>query len=344
MRAAPIIALVSAFFIGAAPAAFAISGTPHQDSASASHDSDHDGLSDDLEQTLLVQFVPAFMISPRDCSKVPASFTRDQPNPLVQEEDGTIYGQVLPSESDAPANSAIEIHYYHLWKTDCGRRGHPLDAEHVSVLLHRNDSESATPNWKAAYWYAAAHERTVCDASQISRASTLHAEDRGATVWISAGKHASFLNDRLCSRGCGGDTCEHVIPLSVTSIVNLGESGAPMNGASWTSSQQWSLTTKMVHSDFQPEAVARLERLPASDIGWVNPSKRPAQGTIAVSATTLDALAASNRNTDSAISLAGDSTGNALGKSYRNVRHALRASANGVGKFLAHKSAPKPKQ
>lgn len=344
MRAFPIIALSSILLFGAPFPVSANSPTVSPDSASTAHDSDHDGLSDALEQSLLAQFVPAFMISPSDCSKVPASFTADQPNPLVQEEDGTIYGQVFPSKSDIPASPAIEIHYYHLWKTDCGRRGHPLDAEHVSVLLHRHDGESATPSWKAAYWYAAAHERTLCDASQISRASTLHAEDRGAIVWISAGKHASFLNDRLCSRGCGGDTCEYVIPLSVTSIVNLGEIGAPMNGASWTSSQQWPLTTKMAQSDFQLAAVARLERLPASDIGWVNPSKRPAQGTIAVSATTKDAVATGGRNADSAISLASDSAGNALDKSYQNVKHALGTSARSVGKFLTHDPAHEPKQ
>ena len=123
----------------------------------------------------------------------------------------------------------VEIHYYHLWKKDCGRMGHALDTEHVSVLIRASGTHSISSKWMATYWYAAAHEDTVCDASQISRASTLHAEDHGATVWISAGKHASFLNEELCRRGCGGDICEKMAPLSVSRIVNLGEIGMPMN-------------------------------------------------------------------------------------------------------------------
>jgi hypothetical protein len=298
-------------------------------------DSDHDGLSDELEQALLTQFKPVFMVSQADCSGVPAEFTPENRNPVVQSEDATIYGQVFPGKAKGVVTEpTVEIHYYHLWKKDCGRMGHALDAEHVSVLVRASGTESIPTKWKATYWYAAAHEDTVCDASQISRASTLHAEDRGATVWISAGKHASFLNEELCRRGCGGDTCEKMTPLSVTRIVNLGEIGAPMNGAFWISSHRWPLTTKMARTDFQPASVDRLESLSRFDIAWVNPAKRPAQSTIAAGDSTIDALALSNQNTDVAISTAGGATGNALNTTYGNVKHALGASVHSVGKFL----------
>jgi hypothetical protein len=292
-------------------------------------DSDHDGLSDDLEQALLEQYKPLFMVSQTDCSDVPAAFTPDSQNPTVRAEDATIYGQVFPGKSQGAAEPMIEIHYYHLWKKDCGRLGHALDTEHVSVLIRASDTKS-----KAAYWYAAAHEDTLCDASQVARASTLHAEDHGATIWISAGKHASFLNEELCRRGCGGDLCEKMIPLAVSRIVNLGETGMPMNGAIWISSSRWPLTTKMARTDFQPAAVNRLENLSQSDIAWVNPAKRPAQSTIAAGDSTIDALVVSNQNTDTAISTAGDATGNALDRSLVKVKHALGASSRGVGKFL----------
>jgi hypothetical protein len=99
-------------------------------------DSDHDGLSDELEQALLTQFKPVFMVSHADCSGVPAEFSPENRNPIVQSEDGTIYGQVFPGKpEDVATEPTIEIHYYHLWKKDCGRMGHALDAEHVSVLL-----------------------------------------------------------------------------------------------------------------------------------------------------------------------------------------------------------------
>jgi hypothetical protein len=307
-------------------------------------DSDHDGLSDDLEQALLVQFKPVFMVSQGDCSSVPAEFTPESRNPMVQAEDATIYGQVFPEKSGDPANPAVEIHYYHLWKKDCGRMGHALDTEHVSVWIQASGARSTSTKWKAAYWYAAAHEDTVCDASQISRASTLHAENHGATVWISSGKHASFLNEELCRHGCGGDICEKMAPLSVSRIVNLGEPGMPMNGALWIASSRWPLAAKMARTDFQPSAVTRLESLPDSDIAWVNPAKRPAQSTIAAGDSTIDALVASNQNTDSAISTAGDATGSALDKTYGSVKHALGTSAHRVGKFLRHGTGDAPPQ
>jgi hypothetical protein len=302
-------------------------------------DSDHDGLSDDLEQALLEQYKPLFMVSQTDCSDVPAAFTSENRNPMVLAEDATIYGQVFPGRSQDATEPMIEIHYYHLWKKDCGRMGHALDTEHVSVLIQASSTKSNSGKSKASYWYAAAHEDTLCDASQIARASTLHAEDHGATVWISAGKHASFLNEELCGRGCGGDLCEKMTPLSVSRIVNLGEIGMPLNGAVWISSSRWPLTTKMARTDFQPAAVSRLENLSQSDIAWVNPAKRPAQSTIAAGDSTIDALVISNQNTDTAIATAGDATGNALDRSYGNVKHALGASARGVGKFLGRARA-----
>jgi hypothetical protein len=314
------------------------------DGQHASIDSDHDGLSDDLEQALLIQFKPAFMVSQGDCSDVPAEFAPETRNPIVQAEDGTVYGQVFPERSGNSTEPKVEIHYYHLWKRDCGRMGHALDTEHVSVLIRASGASSTPTKWKAAYWYAAAHEDTVCDASQISRASTLHAEDHGATVWISTGKHASFLNEELCRHGCGGDICEKMTPLSVSRIVNLGEPGMPMNGALWISSSRWPLTTKMARTDFQPVAVTRLERLSDSDIAWVNPAKRPAQSTIAAGDSTIDALVASNQNTDSAISTAGDATGSALDKTYGSVKHALGTSAHNVAKFLRHGAEDAPPQ
>jgi hypothetical protein len=318
--------------------------TFQDDGQRASIDSDHDGLSDDLEQVLLAQFKPVFMVSQGDCSDVPAEFAPESRSPMVQAEDSTIYGQVFPGRSGDTTGSTVEIHYYHLWKKDCGRMGHALDTEHVSVLIRASGTPSISTKWKAAFWYAAAHEDTVCDASQISRASTLHAEDHGATVWISSGKHASFLNEELCRHGCGGDVCRKMGPLSVSKIVNLGERGMPMNGALWISSARWPLATKMARTDFQPAAITRLESLPDSDIAWVNPAKRPAQSTIAAGDSTIDALVASNQNTDTAISTAGDATGSALDKTYGRVKHAFGASAHNVGKFLRYGNADAPQQ
>ncbi len=319
-------------------------------------DSDRDGLSDALEQQLLEQFAPRFMVGERDCSTLPAQFEPDIQTPEIQAEVGTIYGQVFPSKEPAEASPFVEVHYYHLWRKDCGGHGHPLDTEHVAVLLRASEPHLAGAKWKAVYWYAAAHENTVCDVSQIARAATLHAEDRGATVWISPGKHASYLNESLCGRGCGADRCEKMVPLKSPTLINLGEPNHPMNGSLFISSRQWPLMAKMSATNFPSAPLERLSQLPESDIAWFNPGRHPAQGVIAKSSITQQAIAGGGRNTATAlsvadtstesklstaknstgeaISVANGSTGNALMKSYRGTRHALSTSVAHVGDAL----------
>jgi hypothetical protein len=305
-------------------------------------DSDHDGLSDQLEQALLVQFAPNFMIGRQDCSNIPAEFIPDTEKPLVLEENGTIYGQVFPSKSNP---QFAEIHYYHLWRRDCGGHGHPLDTEHVAVLVRASNADLGSAAWKAVYWYAAAHENTVCDVSQIARASTLHAESHGPKVWISPGKHASYLNQTLCQRGCGADKCEEMTPLHAGQLINLGEPLLPMNGSVFISSNAWPLADKMSNTNFPSDPVDRLNQLPDTDIAWFNAGRHPVQGIISMSSSTEQTVANGGHNTagaistagDStnvAISVAGDSTGNALQRGYRHTRHALSTSARYVGEAL----------
>jgi hypothetical protein len=317
-------------------------------------DSDHDGISDDLEQSLLVQFAPKFLVGSHDCSNIPAEFQPDNSTPLVKSENGTIYGQVFPSTDPIDGAPVAEIHYYHLWRIDCGPHGHLLDTEHVSVLVRAdlghadpvrapNPEPGSSPDlasvtWKALYWYAAAHENTVCDVSQIARASTLHAEISGPSVWISPGKHASYLNQALCERGCGADRCENMTALAPAKLINLGEASHPMNGSVFIASSAWPLTAKMSETNFPAPVLARLNELPDSDIAWFNAGRHPKQGIIAISSTTgrdaLGGLDTAADATDSSLSIAHDSTGNALHKSYRHTTHALSASARHVGKAL----------
>ena len=297
-------------------------------------DSDHDGVSDLDEQALLEQFAPRWMTGRQDCSGMPAEFRPDILTPSVLEEDGTIYGQVFPARSSTTRAPVAEIHFYHLWRRDCGEHGHALDAEHVAVLVKASSGDLKTASWSALYWYAAAHENTVCDVSQITRARTLGAEDHGATIWVSPGKHASYLSAGLCRRGCGADRCEQMVPLKTGKLINLGEPGAPMNGSLFIASRNWPLAAKMAETNFPQASVARLNSLPANEIAWFNPGRHPAQGVIAVSASTEGALANSGASTGEALDTATDSTGNALGKSYHRTRHALGTSLRVTGKAL----------
>jgi hypothetical protein len=242
--------------------------------------------------------------------------------------------------------------------------GHPLDAEHVSALLSGKGTNAK--DWHAIYWYAAAHEDTICDASQITRASTLHAEDRGATVWISQGKHASFLEEELCRHGCGGDRCKDPRSMPIASLINLGELNASMNRALWAKSPRWPLAEKMGRTDFPVARTARLDSLPRTDIAWANPALRPQEaaiaggnaaidGAILGGSSTSNALALSNRRTDTALVVAGNDTGNflsgatrstgsALGKSVRNVRKALGSAAMQTGDALGNSDAHRSPQ
>ena len=220
--------------------------------------------------------------------------------------------------------------------------GHRLDAEHISTLVKLGaDIEDS----RALYWYAAAHEDTICDASQMTRAKTIQAEDHGATLWISEGKHASFLSEFICAHGCGGDRCEQMVPLKTKRIINLGEVGAPMNGIVWLASSEWPLSDKLQRTDFRETRVARVQRLPGTDVLWANPSKRPAQAAIsganaglggaATGARSIDtALVLADTNTDSALDQSAASASQALKKSSRAVWKALRKSAKRTGQIL----------
>lgn len=302
---------------------------------SAPVDSDRDGLSDELEDALLGQFVPRFMIGDDDCSVRPAQFVPMLSTPTIKNENGTIYGQAFPREGHS---DQVELHYYHLWRQDCGELSHPLDAEHVSALVVRG-SES---NWKALYWYAAAHENTLCDASQFARAAAVDGERHGPEVWISRGKHGSFLSSAICEHGCGGDSCSAMQPLARVAIINLGEPSRAMNGATWADSPLWPLAGKMGHSDFAADRTAHADTLAASAIAWASPGKRRMQSTIRVADSVRGSTAGGLNATGAALDTAGPSTGNALdsatadtgnglAKSARGVKRALRATARKLG-------------
>jgi len=134
-------------------------------------------------------------------------------------------------------------------------------------------------------------------------------------------------------------------PLSLGKIINLGEAGHPMNGSDFIGSGEWPLMNKMSNTDFPPEPIARLNQLPDTDIAWFNAGKHPAQGIIANSSSTEQAIASGARNTTSALSVTGtstdkaisvttDNTGNALQKSYKHTKHGLGVSAKHVAKAL----------
>jgi hypothetical protein len=220
--------------------------------------------------------------------------------PTPAARDGTIHAQAFPVGAPDSPDLQVEIHYFHLWSRDCGRRGHPLDVEHVSALVHKERND-----WVATLWYAAAHENTLCEKSSGAHAATLDAELGGPNVYVSLGKHASFFSQGQCRAGCGGDECGDS-RLAVRAVINIGERGAPLNGALWTASDRWPLGQKL-GSDFDPHVRARLDQA-ASTRKIVTIASSPAgQAPVLAAGASLDALKAARQSASSALETAGRS-------------------------------------
>ena len=213
-------------------------------------DNDRDGLPDDFEQAILEKFRPTWRIGTSDCNVLPAEFVPGDLTPGIKDRNGTIYGQVF-ARGSTNLGFFIEAHFYDLWANDCGYfNSHPLDAEHVSALIRTANPSRPLSEWHASQWYAAAHEDTICDSSQIASAAVVNAEDNGPVVWVSWGKHGAFFNPQVCSAGgCNLDRCEATTVTITSSPINIGEPQQPLNGAVWIFSNGWSLASKMA-TDF----------------------------------------------------------------------------------------------
>lgn len=284
-------------------------------------DADRDGLDDGREQELLERFVPRFQVGAKDCDALPAEFAAGSAVPRAIARNGTLYGQVFRS------GEWIEVHYYHLWSRDCGRRGHTLDVEQVSALLAPDGS-------KAMLWHAAAHEGTVCDASHGAKARTLAAEDSGPEVWISTDKHASYLSRSACGGGCGGDRCQNMMALKSTRLINLGEPGAPLNGSEWIASTRWQLASKMT-TRFPPYVRAQIDA--ADGIVPVHRSPAPVKAAIGGGGAALDGIATGGQHTETAVATAEQQTDRALATASRSVGRSLRRASQATARWLGLK-------
>lgn len=284
----------------------------------ASQDLDRDGVADLLEQALLEKFAPTLLLVKGECDDLPASFAPNVLSPRVVARDGTLYGQAfrIPSADD---RVLVELHFFHLWARDCGRRGHDLDAEHVSAIVSAAGLDAPAYAWIADVWYAAAHEGSVCDASSGARASVIGAEAFGPRVFVSSGKHASYLAPGQCKSGCGGDECGDDRVVAPSRIINIGERGAPLNGALWIHSDRWPLQEKL-RSDFDPALRARLYDSNVDHVVPLMRHWRGPQAPVLAGDTALDGLEIASESTRGALVTAK----RAVGKFFRKPRRILR--------------------
>ncbi len=278
---------------------------------------------------MLERFAPRLFLSEGECDVSPAEFEPHVDHPKVSARNGTLYGRVFPRHLREQTGVFVEAHFYHLWSRDCGKASHALDAEHVSVLLRSDQSGAAASAWTAVLWYAAAHEATACNRSQLAKAAAIGAEHGGARVWVSRGKHASYLSLEACSGGCGGDVCLAPSPMPPGRIVNLGEPGAFQNGASWVASSRWPLSTKL-RTDFEPPVVSAMGEFAGPKIVTLSSGLETPQAILLSSVLTADALQTSSRNTGYALGIASAGTGQALSNTASGVGLSLDRTASAV--------------
>jgi len=296
-------------------------------------DDDRDGLPDALEQAVLERFLPTFVLSADECDGLPAAMMPGTSDPRVAARNGTIYGYVTP-RSSGTEGADVEIKYFHLWARDCGRPSHAFDAEHVSALIHAPATDAPIDAWRAEYWYAAAHEGTVCDASSGARAEAIRAAASGPYVYVSRGKHASYLARGQCKWGCGSDLCDSPgAPLPYSAPVNLGEPLVPLNGATWIQSRRWSLAARL-QTDFEPSLRARLDGEPSPTVQALTIGLRPFQAPILGGDTGLDALIATGDAATTAITAAAEGASAAVASSGRAVGGALTRTVKGLAWFF----------
>jgi hypothetical protein len=100
--------------------------------------------------------------------------------------------------------------------------------------------------------------RCAAGVAEGSFVRVIDAETSGPRVFVSRGKHASYFDRRQCKWGCGGDECGEDRVVTAARIVNIGEIGAPLNGAIWAQSARWPMREKF-QPDFNPALRARLD-------------------------------------------------------------------------------------
>jgi hypothetical protein len=130
-------------------------------------------------------------------------------------------------------------------------------------------------------------------------------------VWVSGGKHASFLRQDLCRGGCGADDCTIMLPLTPANLVNIGDPGAAMNGALWANSPRWPLAHKM-RSDFSDAVLARIEASTSDVVIEKNKLQVPVKPLYHSADKTTGAISMAGEKTDAAMSAANASSSNAV--------------------------------
>jgi len=206
--------------------------------------------------------------------------------------------------------------------------GHQLDPEYVAVLVTAESWHSPAEEWRAIYWYAAAHEHTVCDLSEARSALSLGAVAHGPVVWVSKDKHASFFSAGSGRGGCGQDSFTDMREFVVSAVVNIGEVGNAMNGAEWISSPRWPLQQKM-RAVFLDEEIAWALTM-ANPEPLSRDRRSGTQPVIAVGVAGLDGIDKGRAYAENSAALPAEKTDGAVKKAWTRVLRSLARTRNTI--------------
>jgi len=214
--------------------------------------------------------------------------------------------------------------------------GHQLDAEYVAVLVRAESWHRPVEEWRAVYWYAAAHEHTVCDLSEARSALSLDAAAHGPVVWVSKDKHASFFRAGSDRGGCGQDRFTDMREFVVSTIVNIGEVRNAMNGSEWISSSRWRLQEKMQPVFLEEEIAWALTMANPEPLSRGRRSRT--QSVIFAGGAGLAGIDTGRAHAEDSVALGAEKTDGAVKKAYsrvlrslartrKTIRHSLRVAA-----------------
>jgi hypothetical protein len=117
-------------------------------------------------------------------------------------------------------------------------------------------------------------------------------------------------------------------------LINIGELGAPLNGAEWTSSSQWVLAQKM-QSAFSQEVVTAMNGQGPEPVFAHQPHVR-FQAVISAGGSSLDAINLGRRRTSAGVLVGQVKTGSALSRSMGSVQGSLKKAARASVRWIDH--------
>lgn len=221
-------------------------------------DNDADGLSDELEEILLRNFVPKFVEYIDDDCPGPSTGTSNPSDsnlvvchifPVFSQYVNGTSAPILYSEPIAMVSenclstglgwfdNSVLIYGALLYGRDCGLTSHVADVEGFAVSIKyigADDgiswrSDTVIANWQGMKIQTVSHSGTFCEAIETFPFRSNANPNGKDTIYPSPDKHGNYLTPERCSSNFICDpACDDPFIMKKIKIVNVGEENAPL--------------------------------------------------------------------------------------------------------------------